>query len=168
MEGVDRLHGGQQGTELLPDGLADVWWQGGHVVCSFVSGSLENSLNDRASVSAVRVGALPAYWCKLLFSRSVRSPYLESAESYMLISRDSQAHPQELSRFFQVDLRSSLEETAPFRTFLSIGLIRPGPRARRRDRACRRRSPSLCPPSGWARYGSKRWPAPPRHPRTSE
>src|SRR3712207_2654566 len=65
-QGVVRLPGGQQGTELLPEGLDDVWWQGGHGVCSFCSGSLEDSPDDGVSASAFRVGVLPAYWRKLL------------------------------------------------------------------------------------------------------
>src|SRR5215208_6989961 len=65
-QGVVRLPGGQKGTELLPDGLDDVWWQGGHGVCSFCSGSLEDSPHDRASVSAFHLGALRAYWRSLL------------------------------------------------------------------------------------------------------
>jgi hypothetical protein len=64
-QGVIRLPFGQQGTELLPDGLDDVWWECGHGVCSFCSGSLEDSPDDGASVSAFRVNALLAYWCKL-------------------------------------------------------------------------------------------------------
>ena len=64
-----RFSGGQQGEELLPDGLDDVWWQGGHGACSFCSGSLEDSPNDRASVSAFCVGALRAYWRSLLVAR---------------------------------------------------------------------------------------------------
>ena len=65
-EGVVCLPGGQQGEKLLPDGLLfDVWWQGGHGTYSFYSGSLENSPNDRASVSAFRIGTLRAYWRSL-------------------------------------------------------------------------------------------------------
>src|SRR5215211_3841798 len=48
-EGVVCLPGGQQGEELLPEGLDDVWWDGGHGTCSFTSGSFRHSPDDRAS-----------------------------------------------------------------------------------------------------------------------
>jgi hypothetical protein len=40
---------GQQGAKLLPDGLDDVWLDGGHRVGSLRSGSLENSPDDGIS-----------------------------------------------------------------------------------------------------------------------
>ena len=44
---------GQEGTELLPDGLLfDVWLDGGHEAYSFGSGSVRNSPDDGASVPA--------------------------------------------------------------------------------------------------------------------
>src|SRR5215210_2343531 len=75
-QGVVCLPGGQQSDKLVPYGLDDVWWQGGHGTCSFSSGSLEDSPHDRASVSAFHVGALRTYWRSLLFSRTRGSRYL--------------------------------------------------------------------------------------------
>ncbi|ABG05414.1 hypothetical protein Rxyl_2489 [Rubrobacter xylanophilus DSM 9941] len=52
----------QEGTELLEDrldGLNDVWWECGHGAYSFRSRSVENSLDDGASVYASPVDALP-------------------------------------------------------------------------------------------------------------
>ena len=50
---------GQEGTELLEDGLDDVWLDGGHGVYSFRSGSVRNSPDDGASVPALHVDVLP-------------------------------------------------------------------------------------------------------------
>jgi len=50
---------GQEGTKLLPDGLDDVWLDGGHGTYSFCSGSLEDSPNDGVSVPALHVQAMP-------------------------------------------------------------------------------------------------------------
>src|SRR3954447_19696142 len=59
-ERMVRLSLGQEGTELLEDGLDDVWLDGGHGTHSFSrSGSLENSPNDGASVPALHIDALP-------------------------------------------------------------------------------------------------------------
>jgi hypothetical protein len=49
----------QEGFELLPDGLDDVWFKRGHRAYSFYSGSLENCPNDGASVPALPLEALP-------------------------------------------------------------------------------------------------------------
>jgi hypothetical protein len=56
-ERVVRLPLRQQGRELLPDGLDDVWWQGGHG--NPPSGSLENSPDDGASVPVSHPNAPP-------------------------------------------------------------------------------------------------------------
>jgi hypothetical protein len=50
---------GQEGFELLEDGLDDVWLDGGHETCSFDSGTLENSPDDGPSVPTLHVGTLP-------------------------------------------------------------------------------------------------------------
>src|SRR5215204_4700576 len=50
---------GQEGRELLPDGLDDVWLDGGHERHSFCSGSVRNSPNDGASVPALHMQAIP-------------------------------------------------------------------------------------------------------------
>jgi hypothetical protein len=50
---------GQEGTELLPDGLDEVRFECGHGAYSFRSGSLENSPNDGASVPALHLDPLP-------------------------------------------------------------------------------------------------------------
>lgn len=49
----------QEGFELLPDGLDDVWLDGGNGACSFRSGSLEDSPDDGVYVPALHVDALP-------------------------------------------------------------------------------------------------------------
>jgi hypothetical protein len=49
----------QEGFELHPDGLDDVWFQCGHGAYSFCSGSLENSPYDGVSVPALHTEALP-------------------------------------------------------------------------------------------------------------
>src|SRR5215210_976237 len=54
-----RLSLGQEGTKLLEDGLDEVRWECGHGARSFCSGSLEDSPNDGASVSALHVDSLP-------------------------------------------------------------------------------------------------------------
>src|SRR5215207_1828544 len=51
---------GQESLELHPDGLDDVWLNGGHEAYSFSrSGSVRNSPDDGASVPALHVEALP-------------------------------------------------------------------------------------------------------------
>jgi len=49
----------EEGFELLPDLLDDVWWESGHGRCSFRSGSVRNSPDDGASVPASHVDAPP-------------------------------------------------------------------------------------------------------------
>jgi hypothetical protein len=50
---------GQEGTELLEDGLDKVWFECGHGAYSFRSGSLENSPDDGASVPALHYRVSP-------------------------------------------------------------------------------------------------------------
>ncbi len=63
-EKVIGLRSWQQCPELLPDGLDDAWWDGGHeyVPCS---GSLDNSPDDGTSRAQFSWGTSP-YWRKLL------------------------------------------------------------------------------------------------------
>jgi hypothetical protein len=58
-EGMVDLPLGQEGTKLFPNGLDDVWLDGGHETYLFCSGSVRNSPNDRASVPALHMEALP-------------------------------------------------------------------------------------------------------------
>lgn len=57
-ERMVRLLFRQQGHELFPDGLGDVWWERGHEYPPS-SGSLENSPDDGASVPVSHFSALP-------------------------------------------------------------------------------------------------------------
>jgi hypothetical protein len=49
----------EEGFELLPDGLDDVWWESGHRMYSFRSGSVRNSPDDGASVPASHADVPP-------------------------------------------------------------------------------------------------------------
>jgi hypothetical protein len=49
---------GQQGRQLLPDGLDEVWWESGHGDPTS-SGSVENFPDDGASVPVSHSDALP-------------------------------------------------------------------------------------------------------------